>query len=163
MPKERKVIFGIDPGFGRCGFGVVMFDGSDYEMIDTGCITTETETAHQDRLLEIEQDIMELLTRTNPEVVVVEELFFGKSSTTAMKVAEARGVVLAAVARAGLPLIELKPNQIKLAVTGDGNADKTQMQQMVKRLLSLSSVPKPDDAADALAVAIAGSTINLDL
>lgn len=157
------MVFGIDPGFGRCGFGVVEYDGADYQMVDTGCITTSQELAHQDRLLEIEQDITVLLARTNPDVVAVEELFFGKSTTTAMKVAEARGVVLTAVARAGLPLIELKPNQIKLAVTGDGNADKTQVQQMVKRLLELPAIPKPDDAADALAVAIAGSTINPNL
>ncbi len=152
-------IFGIDPGFGRMGFGVIEYDGHGFELIDTGCITTETDLSHGKRLRVIATDLRQLLEQHQPDKVAIEELFFGKSSTTAMKVAEARGVAQLVCAELGLPIVELKPNQIKLAVTGDGNADKTQIQDMVKRLLELDQIPKPDDAADALATAICAATI----
>jgi len=152
-------IFGIDPGFGRMGFGVVEYDGHKFELIDTGCITTEADLSHGQRLKVISKDLRQLLEEHQPNKIAIEELFFGKSTTTAMKVAEARGVALLICAELNLPIIELKPNQIKLAVTGDGNADKRQMQEMVQRLLELDQVPKPDDAADALATAICAATI----
>ncbi|MFH1142370.1 MAG: crossover junction endodeoxyribonuclease RuvC [Candidatus Uhrbacteria bacterium] len=152
-------IFGIDPGFGRMGFGVVEYDGHKFELIDTGCISTETDISHAERLQVIASDLRQLLKQQQPDKVAIEELFFGKSTTTAMRVAEARGVVLLICAELNLSVIELKPNQIKLAVTGDGNADKRQMQEMVQRLLELDQVPKPDDAADALATAICAATI----
>ncbi len=152
-------IFGIDPGFGRMGFGAVNYDGHKFELVDTGCVTTETTLAHGERLQVLAADLRQLLEQHRPDKVAIEELFFGKSTTTAMRVAEARGVALLVCAELGLPVIELKPNQIKLAVTGDGNADKTQMQEMVKRLLELDQIPRPDDAADALATAICAATI----
>lgn len=141
------------------GFGVVEYDGHKFELIDTGCITTEADLSHGQRLKVISKDLRQLLEEHQPNKIAIEELFFGKSTTTAMKVAEARGVALLICAELNLPIIELKPNQIKLAVTGDGNADKRQMQEMVQRLLELDQVPKPDDAADALATAICAATI----
>jgi crossover junction endodeoxyribonuclease RuvC len=153
------IIFGIDPGFGRMGFGFVQYDGHGFELIDTGCITTESDLSHGERLKIIAADLRQLLEQHQPDRVAIEELFFGKSTTTAMKVAEARGVAQLVCAELNLPILELKPNQIKLAVTGDGNADKGQMQEMVRRLLELDQVPKPDDAADALATAICAATI----
>ena len=159
MSGNKTTIFGIDPGFGRMGFGVVEYDGHKFELIDTGCITTEADLSHGERLRILASDLRELLKQHQPDKVAIEELFFGKSTTTAMRVAEARGVALLICAELNLPIIELKPNQIKLAVTGDGNADKKQMQEMVQRLLELDQVPKPDDAADALAIAICAATI----
>ena len=159
MSGNNTTVFGIDPGFGRMGFGVVRYDGHKFELVDTGCITTEKDLTHAERLKMIASDLRQLLEQHRPEKVAIEELFFGKSTTTAMKVAEARGVAQLICAELGLPIIELKPNQIKLAVTGDGNADKGQMQTMVQRLLNLDQAPKPDDAADALATAICAATI----
>ena len=158
MEDDTTIIMGIDPGFGRMGFGVIYKEGMNIAPADFGVITTINGDAFEDRLLHIANDLHDLFLHHKPHVVAIEKLFFGKSSTTAMRVAEARGVALLMAAQAGVPVIEYTPAQIKKAITGDGKATKAAMQKMVKTILSLKRIPKPDDAADALAVAITAST-----
>lgn len=156
---RTKTIFGIDPGFDRCGFGVVNYNGHDFELVDTGCITTSKDLAHGERLHEVAGDLQLLLKRHNPDIIGIEELFFSKNVKTAMKVAESRGVALMIASELKVPIVELNPNQIKLAICGDGRADKGRVQEMVTKVLKLKAVPEPDDAADALAIAICAATI----
>lgn len=156
---SKTHILGIDPGFGRMGFGCVEFSGGKLRSVDFGLITTEAGTDMGGRLLQISDDLERLIAELSPSVIAIEKLFFAKNTTTAMRVAEARGVVLLAAARACLPVIEIGPAQVKKAITGDGSADKRAMQSMVARLLGLSKIPAPDDAADALAIAITASTM----
>ncbi|HAL49918.1 MAG: Crossover junction endodeoxyribonuclease RuvC [Candidatus Uhrbacteria bacterium GW2011_GWD2_41_121] len=153
----NKRVLGIDPGFGRCGFGMIAFDGRDWQCERHGVITTEAGLDFEVRLLEIGRDIDALIEQLKPQAVVLEELFFAKSTTTALQVAEVRGVIQYLAAVKGLEVIGVKPNEIKLAVTGYGRADKPQMQEMIKAIFHLSEVPKPDDAADALAIAWTGA------
>ncbi len=148
---------GIDPGYGRMGFGVIYKQGSDLELVDYGVATTKVGESFEKRLLHLANDLHELFEHHNPDLVAIEKLYFAKNSTTAMKVAEARGVAMLMAAQSGVPVFEYDPSQVKKAITGDGKADKSGMQQMVKRLLGLSKIPKPDDAADALALAITAS------
>lgn len=155
--KEGTLIMGVDPGFGRMGFGVIFVQGTKMELVDYGVITTTSGDAFERRLLHIGNDLHELFEHHKPDVLVIEKLFFGKSSTTAMRVAEARGVVLLMAAQAGSIVVEYTPAQIKKALTGDGKASKAGMQKMVKELLGLPNIPKPDDAADAIAMAITAS------
>ncbi len=150
---------GLDPGYGRMGFGVIYVQGAHVELVDYGVASTVSGDAFEHRLLQLGNDLHELFVHHKPHVVAVEKLFFGKSSTTAMKVAHARGVALMMAAQSGAPIIEFAPSQIKKAITGDGKANKRAMQKMVKQLLGLAKTPKPDDAADALAVAITASTM----
>lgn len=147
-------ILGIDPGVAIVGFGVVDSEGGTQRMVQYGAINTPTNTPLAARLVQIEQDLMELLQQFNPDEVAIEELFFSKNITTGIAVAHARGVILATVEKAGIPLYEYTPMQVKQAVVGYGLAEKNQVMDMTKRLLKLRSVPKPDDAADALAIAI---------
>lgn len=156
MPKGGRIILGIDPGYGRCGFGVIQEQGSGWRVLGHGVMTTTAGTDHADRLLEISRDLTSIIKKYHPTVLVIEELFFAKSTTTALKVAEARGVILVKAAEAGVEIVQVKPNEVKLALTGYGKADKRQMQQMVKTVFELKTVPKPDDAADALAIAWTG-------
>jgi crossover junction endodeoxyribonuclease RuvC len=156
---EQRTIFGIDPGFDRCGFGVVKFDGYNFELVDTGCITTSADLTHGERLHEVAGDLQLLLMRHKPDIIAIEELFFSKNVKTAIKVAESRGVALMIASELKVPVVELNPNQVKLAICGDGRADKCRVQDMVTKLLSLRSAPQPDDAADALAIAICAATI----
>ena len=152
MQAKARIILGIDPGYGRCGFGVITEGARDWTVVTHGVITT----AKQDfpaRLLELGTDIEALIDQHRPSVLAIEELFFAKSTTTALKVAEARGVILMLAQKHGLEVIQVKPNEVKLAMTGYGRADKGQVQEMVKTVFHLNAVPKPDDAADALAVA----------
>lgn len=149
---------GLDPGYGRMGFGVIYVEGSKIELVDYGVSTTVSGDAFESRLLSIANDLHDLFVHHQPNAVAVEKLFFGKSSTTAMNVAHARGVALLMAAQAGCPVFEFTPAQVKKALTGDGKAGKAAMQGMVKKLLDLPKIPKPDDAADALAVAITAST-----
>ncbi len=158
MENKSHKILGIDPGYGRMGFGVILVKGHEIQLVDYGVITTENDDFEK-RLLNIATDLTEIFARNKPDVMAIEKLFFGKSSTTAMKVSEARGVALLISAQNNVPVLEFAPSQIKLAMTGNGGADKKGMQEMVKTLLSLPRVPKPDDAADALAVAITASNI----
>lgn len=157
MSTDPKIILGIDPGYGRCGFGIIKGRGADFICVTHGVITTKPGLDHKDRLLEIAEDLELIIDKHKPETLVIEELFFSKSTTTALKVAEVRGVIMMLAARSGLNVVEVKPNEVKMAVTGYGKADKIQMQEMVKTIFGFSEVPKPDDAADALAVAWTGA------
>lgn len=154
----QRTIIGIDPGYARCGFGVITEVDRDWAVLGHGVMTTSPESEHGDRLAEIAKDFAGLIRQYQPQELVIEELFFAKSTTTALKVAEVRGVIIMKAKEAGLKVIEVKPNEVKLALTGYGAADKTQMQEMVKIIFKLSEIPKPDDAADALAIAWTGAS-----
>lgn len=147
-------ILGIDPGYGITGFGLIEADRGQYKMLNCGAITTPPNTDFPWRLEVIYNDMTELLRVSQPEAVAIEELFFGHNVTTGINVAQSRGVILLAVRQAGVPIFEYKPMQVKQAVVGYGNATKHQVQDMTKRLLKLPAIPKPDDAADAVACAI---------
>jgi len=151
-------ILGIDPGTGRMGFGVIdtHMDGK-LEMIDAGVITTEANSPDAERLEEIYSAVDEIIKLHKPHVMSIEKLFFVRNITTAMTVSQARGVALLAGQQGGLDIFEYTPLQIKQAVTGYGKADKNQVQEMVKVILKLKSIPKQDDCADALACAITHS------
>lgn len=153
-------ILGIDPGFDRTGWGVVDETSGRLLYVGCGCIQTSVDDPYEKRLQMVRDGVVELIKAHTPEAVAVEQLFFQTNAKTAMKVGMARGVVVLAIADAGLPLIEPTPNQVKQGTTGQGNADKKQVQEMVVRLLKLSEIPKPDDAADALAIAIVGTTMH---
>lgn len=153
-------ILGIDPGTGILGFGVVEADdrrANRVQLVDAGVIRTPVKEDDAVRLLTIYEELTGIIADTRPAVMSVEKLFFARNVTTAMTVAQARGVVLLCGQQAGLPLFEYTPMQIKQAITGYGKADKKQMQEMVRVLLQLKEIPKPDDAADALAAAITHS------
>lgn len=150
-------ILGIDPGTGILGFGVIELTKGQPSLVDAGVIRTP---AHEDdavRLLTIHEELTEVIAAAKPTVMSVEKLFFARNVTTAMTVSQARGVVLLCGMQAGMTIHEYTPLQIKQAITGYGKADKKQMQEMVRVLLRLREVPKPDDAADALAAAITHS------
>lgn len=147
-------ILGIDPGTGILGFGLIDYDKGDLKLVDAGVIRTPVHHPDAERLLIIYEELEQLIKEHKPDVMSVEKLFFAQNVTTAMTVAQARGVVLLLGMQHELKLFEFTPLQIKQAMTGYGKADKNQMQEMVKVLLKLKSVPKPDDAADALAAAI---------
>lgn len=160
MPNQApKRILGIDPGYGRLGFGVLDRDERGELVFGTcGVITTPPDASMPDRLLEIANDLQTLIAKHKPELIVLEELFFAQNTTTGLKVAEVRGVIQLLAAEANVPSIEVKPVEVKMAVTGQGNADKSQMQKMMTVLLKLDQQPSPDDAADALAIAWAGES-----
>lgn len=148
-------IIGIDPGTGILGFGVIDVDKrGKISLVDAGVIRTPVKQVDSDRLKTIYDELHELIKANKPEIMSVEKLFFAKNVTTAMSVAQARGVVLLCGKQHDLKLYEYTPMQIKQALTGYGRADKKQMQEMVRMMLNLKEVPKPDDAADALAAAI---------
>lgn len=146
---------GIDPGTAITGYGLVREkESGDLEAVDWGVILTPAKTAAAERLALIYDGLNEILDRHKPQSAGVEELFFQRNVSTALSVGQARGVVLLALQRAGLPISDYNPKEIKQTITGYGSADKAQMQSMVRTLLKLPEIPKPDDAADALAVAI---------
>ena len=147
-------ILGIDPGYGITGFGLIEGDRGQFRLLKCGAITTPPNSDFSWRLGVIYNDMTELLRVANADAVAIEELFFGQNVTTGIKVAQARGVILLAIQQAGLTVYEYKPMQVKQAVVGDGNATKHQVQDMTKRLLNLPDIPKPDDAADAVAIAL---------
>ena len=148
------IILGIDPGIATVGFGVLEFSGSRYRLIRCGVITTPAHTPLSERLETIYADLNELIEAFRPDVVAVEELFFNTNITTGIAVAHGRGVVLLACRQAGLKIFEYTPLQVKQAVVGYGRAEKQQVMDMVRRLCNLSAPPKPDDAADAVALAL---------
>ena len=148
------IVLGIDPGTARTGYGIVSREGSALRMLDYGCIETIDDRPLAARLLLIHEGISDLIETHRPEAVGVERLFFNKNVQTAFAVGQARGVVLFTAAQHGLPVTELGPHEVKLAVTGYGRATKDQVQRMVQLLLAMSELPRPDDAADALAVAV---------
>lgn len=144
---------GVDPGTAILGYGVV--DGSDDPAIVTvGVVQTTSNTPMHLRLKALYDGVTSVIAEHHPDVMAVEQLFFSRNVTNALAVGQARGVVLLAAAQHGLPVFEYKPSEVKLAVAGHGNADKYQMQTMVQMILQLDQIPRPDDAADALAVAI---------
>ena len=147
-------ILGIDPGYGITGFGLVEAQRGSNRLIRCGVITTPAGMDFSARLEMIYEDMRSLLEMAKPEAVAIEELFFGHNVTTAIGVAQSRGVILLAFRQAGLPVFSYKPMQVKQAVVGYGNATKHQVQDMTKRLLQLTELPKPDDAADAIAIAL---------
>lgn len=147
-------IIGIDPGYAICGYGVIETDGARLKVLDYGVIETHKSQPFADRLLTIADEVEAILAKWKPEVMAVEELFFAQNKTTAMATAHARGAIITAGARQAVEVFEYTPAQVKKAVTGMGRAEKEQVQMMVKVLLNLETVPKPDDAADALAIAI---------
>lgn len=147
-------IIGIDPGTGILGFGVIDVLRGTYILVDAGVITTPAHTPLDERLEEIFDGLTDIIAETKPDVMSIEKLFFARNVTTAMSVSHARGVAMLAGRKARLAIAEYTPLQIKQTITGYGKADKKQIQEMVRMQLGLQSVPKPDDAADALAAAI---------
>ena len=147
-------ILGIDPGYGITGFGLVDAQRGQFQLLRCGAITTPPNTDFSWRLEVIYNDMVELLQVTKPDVVAIEELFFGQNVTTGIGVAQSRGVILLAIRQAGLQVYPYKPMQVKQSVVGYGNATKHQVMDMTKRLLNLPQMPKPDDAADAIALAL---------
>ncbi len=147
-------ILGIDPGYAIVGFGIVEYKGNKFTPIEYGAITTDNKMSFPERLKYIYDRTTDIINMHKPEFLSIEELFFNTNVKTAIAVGHARGVLLLAAQNLGVPIYEYTPLQIKQAVTGYGRADKNQVQQMVKTLLSLQKVPKPDDTADALAVAV---------
>ena len=147
-------ILGIDPGIGRLGWGVVEKDGQKITPIDFGCITTDSKKETPTRLLEIHTQILDVIKTHKPDELAIEELFFNTNAKTAFVVGQARGVILLIAAQNNLPHAIYTPLQVKVALTGYGRAEKQQVGIMVKSILKLSTVPTPDDTADALAIAI---------
>lgn len=155
------IILGIDPGIALVGYSIVEFIGNRYRALEYGCITTDASLSCPERLQIIYRELTDIIEKYKPDDFAIEELFFNKNVKTAITVGQARGVQILAGINSGLPIYEYTPLQIKQAVTGYGRADKRQVQEMVKLLLNLKEIPKPDDAADALAVALChGSSIN---
>lgn len=148
------IIVGIDPGLATVGFGVIQKSEENIIPVSYGCIRTSAEKQTPERLLDIYNETNALFEKYNPQTVVIEKLFFNKNVTSAMRVSEARGVILLAAQQKQIPIFEYTPAQIKQAITGTGRADKRQMQEMIKSLLGLDELPRPDDAADGLSIAL---------
>lgn len=148
------LILGIDPGYAIVGFGLVESWGPKQKLVACGAINTPAGVRLSARLWQIANDLEELICRFKPDALAIEELFFNNNVTTGIGVAQARGVILMTAEKMGLPIYEYNPSQVKQAVVGYGKAEKHQVMDMTKRLLGLSAVPKPDDAADAVAIAL---------
>jgi crossover junction endodeoxyribonuclease RuvC len=159
------IILGIDPGLATTGYGVIRKSkvsskkSQKLKLVDYGCIITEAKFSSGERLEKIYRELKKIIKKYKPSKIAIEELFFAKNIKTAMKVGEARGVVLLTARETKTAVFEFSPLRVKLALTGYGRASKRQIQEMVKTLLSLEKIPKPDDAADALAVALCCSQI----
>ncbi len=149
-------VIGIDPGLATIGLGLLEGSAATPVALDWCCITTEAGVPPAQRLAELQRDLQEYLGKHKPEIAVVERVFFSVNVKTAIDVAQARGVILSTLAHEGVGVVEVGPAEIKSAIAGDGKADKQQMNDMVVRTLKLSSIPTPDDAADALALALYG-------
>jgi crossover junction endodeoxyribonuclease RuvC len=148
------IIMGIDPGFAITGYGIVKYEGNKFSAIEYGAVLTKASTPFAERLLQMDGELTAIINRFKPEAISVEELFFNKNIKTAIMAAHGRGIALAAAARSGAEVFEYTPLQVKQAVVGYGRAEKAQVQQMVKVILNLPAIPKPDDVADALAIAV---------
>lgn len=148
------IILGVDPGTATTGYGVIKKEGQKYSLVHYGCILTPAKTPLHDRLDTIYEELSVVIDDHKPDHMAVEELFFAANAKTAIAVGQARGVILLAGKKKNLSVFEYTPLEVKMALTGYGRADKNQIQQMVKALLALKDIPKPDDAADALAIAI---------
>jgi crossover junction endodeoxyribonuclease RuvC len=148
------IIIGIDPGLATVGFGVIRNEKDCITPLSYGCIRTSPEKQNQQRLLEIYNEINLLFEKYTPSEIAVEKLFFTNNITSAMGVSEARGVIFLAAQQRNIPVTEYTPKQVKQAITGSGTADKKQVQDMIKRILGLDDIPRPDDAADGLSIAL---------
>lgn len=148
------IVIGIDPGLATVGFGVIRAEKNSITPLSYGCIRTSSAKQTPARLLEIYEQVQLLFKKHSPQAVAVERLFFNKNVTNAMSVSEARGVIFLAAEQEKIPVFEYTPLQVKQAITGSGRADKKQVQDMIRRLLNLLEIPKPDDAADALSIAL---------
>lgn len=148
------IILGIDPGYAIVGFGILSTQGTKPSLVRCGAINTPAGQEMPARLLQIAEDLESLIRQFQPDVMAIEELFFNNNITTGIGVAQARGVIVMTAAKLGVPIAEYNPSQVKQAVVGYGKAEKRQVMDMTKRLLGLSAVPKPDDAADAVAIAL---------
>lgn len=148
------IILGLDPGYAITGYAFIEYRQGRYKVLKYGVLTTRKDLPFDLRLLQLYEELSSLIQHYQPNLVAIEELFFYKNRTTVIGTAQARGVLVLACAMHNLPIFEYTPMQVKLALTGYGLADKKQMQAMVKQILKLESIPKPDDAADALAIAI---------
>lgn len=152
--KLKYKILGVDPGFGRTGFGVIEKVNGDWELVDYGCIETSPKNSFVERLEDLHDELKKIIKKHQPTHAAVEELFFAKNVTTAIKVGQARGVILLTLRQARIPVYEFTPLQVKQSLTGYGRAEKGQIQKMVKILLQVKKTITSDDAADALAVAL---------
>lgn len=148
------IILGIDPGFAIVGYGIIEYENYKYKALEYGAITTSSKEDMFMRFKKIHDELSEIIERTKPDVMAIEELFFNSNQKTAINVAQARGVLLLSALNKNVPVYEYTPLQVKQAIVGYGRAEKNQVQQMVKMLLNLGKVPKPDDTADALAIAV---------
>lgn len=160
MFHEPQIILGIDPGYGRVGYGLVHKQGSSLSYITAGCIETEKTESPSRRLHAIYQQLTSLITANTPHTIAIEQIFFAKNSKTALRVAETRGILLLLGEEHRIPVREFTPLQVKVATCGYGKADKKQVQNMIMRIFKLASPPKSDDAADALAIALAAAYTN---
>ncbi len=156
----KKIILGIDPGIADTGFGLIKVDGLSIEFIECGVIKTSSKLKLADRLLILYNDLNSLINKYNPDLVVIEEIYFSKNSKTALIVGQARGVIILVFKQKNIPLLGLTPPQVKQAVCAYGQAPKAQVQKMVQKILKLKKIPQPDDAADALAAAIGAAGLN---
>lgn len=148
------LILGIDPGYAIVGFGLVESSSTRQKLVACGAINTPAGVRLSARLWQISNDLEDLISQFHPDALAIEELFFNNNVTTGIGVAQARGVILMTAEKMGLPIYEYNPSEVKMAVVGYGKAEKRQVMDMTKRILGLSSVPKPDDAADAVAIAL---------
>lgn len=148
------IILGIDPGYATVGFGIVSQNKGYFNMVQCGAVTTAPDLSMPKRLLQIHEDLEQLIHTFQPDAMSIEELFFNTNVTTGIGVAQARGVILMTAEMNGVPVFEYTPSQVKQSVVGYGKAEKKQVMEMTKRLLHLNRIPKPDDAADALALAL---------
>jgi len=147
-------VIGIDPGTAIVGYGIIDYIGNKYEVVDYGCIYTSKDLPMPKRLLKISEDLEELLDKYKPDHMAVEELFYFKNNKTVISVGQARGVILLEGVRKGIELADYTPLQVKMGITGYGKSEKKQVQLMVQKVLKMREIPKPDDAADALAIAV---------
>ncbi len=147
-------ILGIDPGYAIVGYGIIDYNANHFSVVDYGAVTTKAHTPFENRLAAIYDGLTQIISAYKPDAMAIEKLFFNTNTTTAIDVAQARGVIVLSAARAGIDIAEYTPLQVKQSVVGYGRAEKKQVQEMTRLMLNLKSVPKPDDTADALALAI---------
>ena len=148
------IILGIDPGFGRLGYAVIKSEKNDVQVIECSCLETSSKQKHEKRLILIADKVKELLSKYRPQTLALEKIFFAKNQKTALQVAEIRGILLYLAASSGIPVCEYGPLEVKMAICGYGKAAKDQVEKMIKILLKLQSLPKSDDAVDALAISL---------
>lgn len=148
------IILGIDPGYAITGFGIIKKEDQQNTLLEYGVITTKKENNKYDRIAETVNDLIEIIKAYKPDHIAIEEVFFSKNVKTAIQVAESRGAIIYQINQLKIPLFEYKPNQVKINISGYGSANKSQIQKLTQLFLNLKEIPKPDDAADALAIAI---------